>query len=392
MLLPLPMTTAIEGGIQRQIAELFSAVNSLSESVQRCTTLQQLQTKRLNQLEAKIAESIQSPFLKHETSFALPGSDASHPDLGEIEKRLAKLENSFALPEREDTGTFIADSDAREPGNSSYTLLSPPKTALTEAQIAWTAQWLEDVEEGELDVYTCLGLSNCFSWTPDTRRIFMKAVAVASLQMVVPFCLLMTEVHVGIELGPAEGDMGFRLVGFTLFGYAIFNMYNGADGTCRANLLNVMFQYKDIPVGNWLPLVAGEISNVFTALVLTLALYSIFTTQTAPADLIMNAVAVNFLCDCDGSFVDKEMRKDAVATFKKLTNTAFLTKKAYVSDPFKKGRARLLNEYALYLIAIGGFLGCWCFMIYHAHEGGRRDVIPGYEHLALDFGPSNSTT
>lgn len=255
----------------------------------------------------------------------------------------------------------------------------------TELQLKWQELWLEEVEDGELDVYTCLGLSNCFSWTPDTRRIIAKAIAVTFLQMVVPICLLMYELSSGIQLGPAEGDIGFRLVGFTLYGYAIYSMYNGADGHCRTSLLNLMFHYDQIAVGHWLPLIMGEISNLFTAVVLVIALYSIFTTQTEPVDLIMNAIAVNFLCDCDGTFVDREMRAEAIDTFKSFTTELFKKHEAREEDPNTETVASKIVHIALWLISIAGAVGCTLFILYPKHEGGERDIAPGFAHHVVDF-------
>jgi len=267
----------------------------------------------------------------------------------------------------------------------------PEPRELTKVQEKWKEDWLQEVEDGELDVYTCLGLSNMFSWTRDTRAIIMKAVGVAFLQMVVPFCLLVAELQKGVQYGPAEDSFSFRLVGFTLYGYAIYGMYNGADGHCRTALLNMMFQYRNIPVGNWLPLLIGEFSNVFTAFVLLVSLYSIFTTQVEPGDLIMNAVAVNFLCECDGSFVDREMRADAIASFDKLADELFTTHKARSEDPNDlTGLARLVRC-ALFIIAMTGVAGCSAFMLYPAHFDGERDTLPGFGRHIVKFADVNGT-
>mmetsp|Transcript_142887 Transcript_142887/g.252242 ORF Transcript_142887/g.252242 Transcript_142887/m.252242 type:complete len:395 (+) Transcript_142887:99-1283(+) len=238
-------------------------------------------------------------------------------------------------------------------------------------QAKWAAEWLESADDGELDIYTCLGLSNCFSWTPDTRKILLKAIAVTFLQMVVPLCLLIAELNLGVEAGPADGDIGFRLTGFTLYGYAIFSMYQGASDECRTSLLNMMMHYKTIPMGNWLPLVAGEISNVFTAFVLCFALYSIFTTQTNPADLILNAVAVNFLGDCDGNFVNKDMKEDAVKSFKEFTEDLFTNPAAHVDDPSVETKPVKVIRRLLYFILVAGTIGCSLLIAYPDHSGGE---------------------
>ena len=60
---------------------------------------------------------------------------------------------------------------------------------------------------------------------------------VAFLQMLVPFCLLLSEFSSGIELGPAEGDLAFRVTGFTLYGYAVYNMYRHVHETRMRGVL-----------------------------------------------------------------------------------------------------------------------------------------------------------
>lgn len=286
------------------------------------------------------------------------------------------------------------ETDAKNPYTSLWQGGEPvlPRREPGELQLKWVDEWLLASETGELDVYTCLGLSNCFSWTPDTQKIFLKAIAVTLLQMVVPFCLLLSEFSVGIELGPAEGDIAFRVTGITLYGYAVYNMFQGASDQCRTSLLNLAWHYDHMPMGNWIPLVFGEFSNVFTAVVLVVALFSIFTTQTAPADLILNAVAVNFLGDCDGAFVSEEMKEEAQASFKELTNDFFTDPdptKDHVENPSDETWPAQVSRYALYGIAISGGIGVLLFLFYPTHDGGMRDTIPGFQHHVLRFNNSN---
>jgi len=216
----------------------------------------------------------------------------------------------------------------------------------------------------------------------------MKAIAVVCLQMLVPLCVLQAEFRTGLDVGPAEGDLGFRLIGFTLYGYACFSMYHGAKDGCRTELLNVMFEnYDNVPMGYWVPLVAGEISNLFTAAVLIIALYSIFTTQTQPADLILNAVAINFLGDCDAGFVDKNMRMEAIKSFKDLSFTLFshhqVIRRSSQMTPVQETMAAKAVRIALEAVAISGVIGCICFLVWPVHNGGIRDQLPGAAHHAV---------
>jgi len=121
--------------------------------------------------------------------------------------------------------------------------------------------------------------------------------------------------------------------------------------SCRTDLLNLCFHYPNVKAGHWLPLVAGEVSNVFTAVVLVTALYSIFTTQTQAADLILNAVAVNFLGDVDASFVDPHMKKEAVITFKEFTTNMFTKENTKVSDPGRRTWIASITYRSLQLFA-----------------------------------------
>jgi hypothetical protein len=67
-----------------------------------------------------------------------------------------------------------------------------------------------------------------------------------------------------------------------------------------------------------MPLLAGEFLNVFVSLILVVTLFVIFTDTQQPADLILNAVAVNFLGAVDGEFVSNDLKTDALANFRRL--------------------------------------------------------------------------
>lgn len=194
-----------------------------------------------------------------------------------------------------------------------------PVRICSEAQARWVDDWLESVESGELDVYTCLGLSNTFTWSPDTRKLIFKVLAVTVLQVVIPLIMLSLETADGLTFQPATSNSGFRIIGSALYLYSVYSMYNNALDECRGRLLNFAFRHQ-LPAGYWVPLVLGEFSNVLVSMVLVLTLYVIFTHLVQPADLILNAVAVNFLGSVDGEFVNEDMKKDALANFKEVTS------------------------------------------------------------------------
>merc|ERR1712048_1258958 len=102
----------------------------------------------------------------------------------------------------------------------------------------------------------------------------------------------------------------------------------------------------------------GELSNVLVSVVLVLTLYVIFTNVSEPADLILNAVAVNFLGSVDAEFVNEDMKKDALDNFKLVTSACLQSNR---DDDVDDGRSQLLDKILkamLYFIAGAGcFLG-----------------------------------
>lgn len=247
----------------------------------------------------------------------------------------------------------------------------------------WVAEWLESVESGELDVYTCLGLSNAFTWTPDTQKMILKVFGVSVLQIMVPCIMLFQETAGGIRFRPMVSNFGFRLIGMALYLYSVYSMYNNALDECRSRLLAFAFKFQ-LPSGYWLPLVLGELSNVLVSVVLVLTLYVIFTNVSEPADLILNAVAVNFLGSVDAEFVNEDMKKDALDNFKLVTSACLQSEK---DDDVDDGRSQLLDKILkamLYFIAGAGcFLG-FLFLLCPSEEGLLDDRIHGKGKIGKD--------
>merc|ERR1719331_2993004 len=126
------------------------------------------------------------------------------------------------------------------------------------------------------------------------------------------------ELQIGFTVQPSVNNIKFRVIGSSLYLYSVYSMYNNALDECRSKLLKFAFQQR-LSAGHWLPLLLGEFSNVLVSVVLVITLFCIFTSLTVPADLILNAVAVNFLGNVDAEFVASTNRKDAVANFNELT-------------------------------------------------------------------------
>lgn len=221
------------------------------------------------------------------------------------------VEGSESKPLQLEDDTPLQVEDEKEP--------ETPKTRgrCSVKMLAWHDKWMHSVECGELDIYTCLGLSDMFSFGEDTRRILCKVISCCVLQLVVPVILLYVELDEGFSYQPKLSDSGFRVMGVCLYLYSLYSMYNNALDECRSDLLTFAFAQK-VPSGYWLPMLIGELINVFVSLILVMSLFVIFVGTTHPADLILNAVAVNFLGAIDGEFVSDVMQDDALTNFKQL--------------------------------------------------------------------------
>lgn len=183
--------------------------------------------------------------------------------------------------------------------------------------LEWHESWLHAVECGELDIYTCLGVSNVPEMGEDTRRLMGKVFGVLVLQLLVPIILLRIELEAGFSFQPRMSGTGFRIMGVCLYLYSLYSMYNNALDECRSSLLQWCID-QSVPSGFWLPMMLGEILNVFVSLILVVSLFVIFVETEHPADLILNAVAVNFLGAVDGEMVNDVMTEDALKNFKLL--------------------------------------------------------------------------
>jgi ABC-type multidrug transport system fused ATPase/permease subunit len=178
--------------------------------------------------------------------------------------------------------------------------------------------WLEMAESGELDIYSCLGLSDANNLDPDTRKLLAKIVGVLMLQLCVPVVMLWLQLTQGFHIRPLVPEIGFRTIGFALYLYSLYSMYNNALDECRSRLLRFALD-NSLSSGYWWPLALGEFSNTMVSLVLVFTLYFIYTNSRSSVDLILNAVAVNFLGGVDAEMVNNEMRKDGVRNFQELT-------------------------------------------------------------------------
>jgi len=177
-------------------------------------------------------------------------------------------------------------------------------------------EWLECASGGELDIYTCIGLSNGRDrFGARTRSLLPALGLLIFLQLILP-ALLMTYYTSQHEAADAEhSGWEFRIIGFGLYGYAVYSMYGAALDECRNRFLTMAVEYNISP---WytLPMLVGEFANAFTACILTTTLFFIFVTSTTPVDLVLNSLAINFLVSADNDFQEESIRDAAKEDFR----------------------------------------------------------------------------
>jgi len=198
-----------------------------------------------------------------------------------------------------------ADEEAGESGSGSEDVELTPDME----------DWMQEADGGELDIYTCIGLSNGRDkFGPRTRQMVPVMMMLMFLQLLLP-ALLMSW-YTGYHKPAKESGLEFRITGFGLYGYAVYNMYGSALDECRSRFLQLGIEHNISP---WytLPMLLGEFSNSFTGCILTLALFAIFCASETPVDLILNSLAINFLVSADNDFSEDAVRDAAKHDFRK---------------------------------------------------------------------------
>lgn len=184
------------------------------------------------------------------------------------------------------------------------------------------AHWLDAADNGELDVYTCLAVTNLSTNTPDTRRLVRKMMGCLFIQMLVPALLLAIEIEnitgKGLSLKPIDSELKFRIIGAVMLLYTLSRMYQNCVDECRAMMVDFAFS-MGLPCGHCWPLLLGEIANLILGVVLMISMYIKFINIAAATDLVLNAVALNFLGSIHAEFVDSKSHADACQNFKDTT-------------------------------------------------------------------------
>lgn len=243
--------------------------------------------------------------------------------------------------------------------------------------------WLVFAETGELDVYTCMGLSNGSDhFGPRTRNYIPLALMLVIMHFILPSLLLAYEVH-RFSYWSENQDLTYRLIGFILYLYSVLHMYTGAVDECRSILLNLAL-YRDISIWYIGPLLVGEIMNAYTSFTLTLVLFFVFCETSRPVELLIKCIAINFVIEVDNNWLTEDMRKDSIELFKRL-QTGLLTPDAdqpaarVKSFEFGKVSPRLQGvvEWVTFAMRVGGTL-CTGFCLSLLFFVAKQDEFCGY--------------
>jgi len=228
----------------------------------------------------------------------------------------------------------VASSGSKPPRQLSKDARSPRDTLKDGKEVLYGGfdydLWLESAEAGELCVYTCLGLSDAMSWTPDTRALLFKIVACLFMQLGVPLMLLLMELDVqrnelendgeGVSwsIKAQNSEDKFRLVGAAMLLYSLYVMYDGCMDECRSAWLYFALEHR-LHWGLVWPSLVGEFANIFVGMLLVVTMFMCFNNIHNGTNLVLNAVALNFLAGVDSEFVDRETYDIALLNFKHTT-------------------------------------------------------------------------
>lgn len=181
-------------------------------------------------------------------------------------------------------------------------------------------RWFMCADTGELDIYTCLALSDASTFSTDTQRLVFKIAAAMIMQLLIPCLLLLREVDANggrdeLSVKPLNSELKFRIIGTTMLLYSLNHMYENCVDECRNMMLPFMFE-QGLGWGYCWPILLGELANIIVGAILVLTMYMVFCNTVDGAELILNAVAFNFLGGVDAEFVDSASHADCLQNFR----------------------------------------------------------------------------
>lgn len=184
--------------------------------------------------------------------------------------------------------------------------------------LEWETTFKELAEGGELDLFTCLALVNGSHgiFKAQTVKLLLATVFTLLMQLAIPYMMITYRMEEFRDL-ERPSDFRFRLTGFIVYLYSIKNMHDNALDECRTSMMNLAVHYPLSFAYIW-PAVFGEIVNSFVSLAMSATLFINFLGQSHPADLVINAVSLNFLGNIDNELVDDQVRSEVTEIFEKL--------------------------------------------------------------------------
>lgn len=243
------------------------------------------------------------------------------------------------------------------------------------------ANWLECADAGELDVYTCLGLSNASTFSADTRKLLFRIISALFMQMGVPTMLLLIEVHTLEEQGeelslrPINSETKFRMIGSMMIWYSLYSMYENCLDECRSTMLTFVLEQR-FSWGYFWPMILGEFANIAVGVILLAAMFTSFANTTEGTELVLNAVAFNFLAGVDAEFVDRGSYVDAVDNFKEIT-APFKTSLAKDSSKcWSRIVGGIMGLARICFLSLGFTLGLCFGILPERHDGSNAWNLP----------------
>jgi hypothetical protein len=181
-----------------------------------------------------------------------------------------------------------------------------------DAQVkAWEEEFGTYTEEANLEIYTVFALSCGLHgfWHKRTLKKALAIVCCLLMQLLVPF-MMMTFRFDEFRAEHPTHDWRFRTTGFFVYLYSLKNMVENANDPSRECLMNIAVHYP-LPWRYVWTVVLGEVVNTFVSVAMMLTLFVNFLGQTHPADLVINAVSLNFLGNFDNEVVYQEWLAEA---------------------------------------------------------------------------------
>lgn len=230
--------------------------------------------------------------------------------------------------------------------------------------------WKAICEKGELDLYTCFGLSlGRHQLDKRPLRYVPRLAVLVCLQILLGVLFITYQADRGMQFYTTEQGWTFRMVGGMLFLYSCWRLHESMFDDCREWVLTLMWSPSVKSVSGWYlwPVVAGDFVNTFVSYIMMFTLFLIFCKSTRPQDLLINCVAINFVADIDNQLVQDYDHKEATENFQTaLSHWAEAEEKSQPVTRFVRTAIHHLNTILRVLAPLAG--GYLAFMFTFAHD------------------------